>query len=68
MTPYWAGDRDGVLDRLGPVRNEWQYPYASLAKTGATLAFCSDWPGIPLLSTWRAGVRTYAAAKNTSQL
>ncbi|MEI8386180.1 MAG: amidohydrolase [Verrucomicrobiota bacterium] len=44
VTPYWAGDRDGVLDRLGPVRNEWQYPYASLAKTGATLAFNSDWP------------------------
>jgi predicted amidohydrolase YtcJ len=44
VTPYWAGDLDGVIDRLGPVRNEWQYPYASLAKTGATLAFCSDWP------------------------
>ena len=146
-TPYWAGDLDGVMDRLGPVRNDWQYPYASLAKTGATLAFCSDWPvqtpsplagmsiairriepgkkeplvpsealtpmqallgytqgaayaafeesrqgmlkkgmrgdivvlaknplttpveewpGIPVLSTWRAGVRTYAHQKNTS--
>lgn len=26
-----------------------------------------DWPGIPLLGTWRAGVRSFAAA-NTSQL
>ncbi len=27
-----------------------------------------DWPGIPLLSTWRAGVPTYTAPKNTSRL
>jgi len=44
VSPYWAGDKDGSLVLLGPVRNKWQYPYASMAKAGATLAFNSDWP------------------------
>ncbi|MEI6280098.1 MAG: amidohydrolase family protein, partial [Verrucomicrobiae bacterium] len=151
VSPYWAGDKDGSSVLLGPVRNNWQYPYASMAKSGCTLAFNSDWPidtatplatmpvairrvdagkpladalvpsealtqmqallgytkgsayavfeeprlgmlkkgmrgdivvlgknplatpaedwpGIPLLSTWCAGIRTYSVPKNTSQL
>ncbi len=46
--PLWA-----VLDAqmteltlpfLGPERSAWQYPFASLFRAGATLAFGSDWP------------------------
>ncbi|GAA4356985.1 amidohydrolase [Angustibacter luteus] len=29
---------------LGPVRSSWQYPFASLVRTGAALAMGSDWP------------------------
>ncbi|MBL7828008.1 MAG: amidohydrolase [Saprospiraceae bacterium] len=29
---------------LGPERSEWQYPVGSVARSGARLAFGSDWP------------------------
>ena len=45
--PLWAG-LDGQMRHLtipflGPERSEWQYPFASLARAGATLAGGSDW-------------------------
>jgi carboxylesterase type B/predicted amidohydrolase YtcJ len=66
VSPYWAGDKDGSLVLLGPVRNNWQYPYASLAKTGATLAFNSDWPidTANPLATMPVAIRRVDAGKN----
>jgi hypothetical protein len=45
--PLWAG-HDGQMDNLtipfiGPERASWQYPFASLVRSGAVLAFGSDW-------------------------
>jgi len=46
--PYWAcldGQmRDLTIPFLGPERTSWQYPFASLRRAGARLAFGSDWP------------------------
>jgi predicted amidohydrolase YtcJ len=46
--PYWAcldGQmRDLTIPFLGPERASWQYPFASLIRSGAALAFGSDWP------------------------
>jgi predicted amidohydrolase YtcJ len=46
--PYWAcldkQMRDLTIPFLGPERTSWQYPFASLLRAGATLAFGSDWP------------------------
>jgi predicted amidohydrolase YtcJ len=45
--PYWACleeyQRDLTIPFLGPDRAGRQYPFASLLRTGATLAFGSDW-------------------------
>ena len=46
--PYWArrGSPDGRPDHARPGRAErsaWQYPFASLLRSGARLAFGSDW-------------------------
>jgi hypothetical protein len=46
--PLWAA-HSVEMDRftspqLGEPRWRWQYPFASLARTGARLAFGSDWP------------------------
>lgn len=35
---------DLTLPVLGPQRSGWQYPWASLRRSGARLAFGSDWP------------------------
>ena len=45
--PLWAL-HEGQMDNLtipfiGPERASWQYPFASLVRAGATLAFGSDW-------------------------
>ena len=45
--PLWAV-HEGQMDNLtipfiGPERTSWQYPFASLVRSGATLAFGSDW-------------------------
>ena len=45
--PLWAG-HDGQMDNLtipfiGSERASWQYPFASLVRAGAVLAFGSDW-------------------------
>jgi predicted amidohydrolase YtcJ len=45
--PYWAC-HEGQMDRLtipflGPERTTWQYPFASLLRSGARLAMGSDW-------------------------
>jgi predicted amidohydrolase YtcJ len=44
----WACDdslqRDLTAPRVGAVREMWQYPMASLLKSGATLSMGSDWP------------------------
>ncbi len=47
MQPYWAC-HDSQMDTLtipfiGPERTAWQYPFGSLARTGARLAGGSDW-------------------------
>ncbi|RZU63063.1 amidohydrolase [Zhihengliuella halotolerans] len=55
MQPLWA-QLDALMTvltepRLGPERSERQYPLRTLASTGATLSFGSDWPvssGAPL--------------------
>ncbi len=45
--PLWAS-YEGQMAHLtipfiGPERTEWQYPFASLVRSGARLAFGSDW-------------------------
>ena len=46
--PLWAcHDRqmtELTLPFLGPQRSSWQYPFGSLARSGATIAIGSDWP------------------------
>jgi predicted amidohydrolase YtcJ len=46
--PFWACEeaqmRDLTIPFLGPRRVNWQYPFASLRRAGATIAFGSDWP------------------------
>jgi predicted amidohydrolase YtcJ len=48
LEPLWA-QRDALMDdltapRLGDERTAWQYPMASLLRSGAALSFGSDWP------------------------
>jgi predicted amidohydrolase YtcJ len=46
--PFWACEegymRDLTIPFLGPVRSRTQYPFGSLLRGGAMLAFGSDWP------------------------
>lgn len=46
--PLWAAYeaqmRELNVPFLGPERTEWQYPFGSLLRSGAVLAFGSDWP------------------------
>lgn len=48
MQALWAVYEPQMVDLtipfLGPERTTWQYPFASLARTGAPLAAGSDWP------------------------
>ncbi len=45
--PLWASYEGQMVNLtipfLGPERTEWQYPFASLVRSGARLAFGSDW-------------------------
>ncbi len=45
--PYWTYADDYVtmfnIPRLGPDRIKWSYPIGSLQRSGATVAFSSDW-------------------------
>jgi predicted amidohydrolase YtcJ len=45
--PLWAVNEGQMLHLtipfLGPERSTWQYPFGSLARTGAVLAMGSDW-------------------------
>ena len=45
--PLWAQNETQMLELtlpfLGPERSAWQYPFGSLVRAGATLAFGSDW-------------------------
>jgi predicted amidohydrolase YtcJ len=47
LQPFWASDDDQMqalrIPVLGPERTGWQFPFASLLRTGATLAGGSDW-------------------------
>jgi predicted amidohydrolase YtcJ len=47
MQPFWASDDDQMrtlrVPVLGPDRAGWQFPFASLLRTGARLAGGSDW-------------------------
>jgi predicted amidohydrolase YtcJ len=46
--PLWAANdpqmTELTLPVLGPQRGSWQYPFGSLVRGGAMLAFGSDWP------------------------
>lgn len=46
--PLWAQHDDSMLDltfpRLGPHRSALQYPIGTLARSGASISFGSDWP------------------------
>lgn len=46
--PLWAAYEPQMIEMtlplLGPVRSGWQYPFGSLERHGAVLAFGSDWP------------------------
>jgi predicted amidohydrolase YtcJ len=46
--PLWAANdpqmTELTLPVLGPERSTWQYPFGSLLRSGAVLAFGSDWP------------------------
>src|SRR5689334_1776570 len=46
--PLWASNEPQMteltLPFLGPERSAWQYPFGSLAASGAQLCFGSDWP------------------------
>jgi predicted amidohydrolase YtcJ len=46
--PLWASNEPQMteltLPFLGPERAAWQYPFGSLARSGAQLCFGSDWP------------------------
>jgi predicted amidohydrolase YtcJ len=46
--PLWAAYEPQMTELtipfLGPERTGWQYPFATLARAGAQLAFGSDWP------------------------
>ena len=47
MQPFWASDDEQMqtlrIPALGADRASWQYPFASLLRTGARLAGGSDW-------------------------
>jgi len=46
--PLWAANDPQMVELtfpiLGEERTAWQYPFGSLLRSGATLAFGSDWP------------------------
>jgi predicted amidohydrolase YtcJ len=46
--PLWASNEPQMTELtipfLGPERSAWQYPFGSLAASGAQLCFGSDWP------------------------
>ncbi len=46
--PLWASYEPQMVDLtlpfLGPERSTWQYPFGALVRSGARLAFGSDWP------------------------
>ncbi len=48
LQALWAANDDQMTQLttplLGPERAQWQYPFASLARSGAHLAMGSDWP------------------------
>ena len=48
IQPLWAAHEpqmdDLAIPVLGPERSTWQYPFAALLRSGATLAAGSDWP------------------------
>ena len=54
--PYWAWADQFITEltmpKLGPERSKWLYPIGSILKTGAVVAFGSDWfvtSGNPML-------------------
>ena len=58
--PYWAQCdavmRDLTIPHLGHPREEWQYLIGSVARSGATISFGSDWPVTTI--DWRPAVST----------
>ena len=70
--PLWASNEPQMteltLPFLGPERSAWQYPFGSLARSGAQLCFGSDWPVSspnPLWQIHTAVNRTTAPATPT---
>ena len=69
--PLWAAHEPQMdeltIPYLGEPRASWQYPYASLARLGATLAFGSDWfvaPPTPIEGIYAAVTRRTLDDKN----
>ncbi|WP_427870464.1 amidohydrolase [Leucobacter luti] len=58
--PYWAQCdavmRDLTIPHLGHPREDWQYLIGSVARSGATISFGSDWPVTTI--DWRPAVST----------
>lgn len=72
MQPLWARHEPVMDERtipfLGPERTTWQYPFATLARSGARLAGGSDWPvtsANPLLEIEVAVTRISPDARST---
>ena len=62
--PYWAWADQFITEltmpKLGPERSKWLYPIGSILKTGAVVAFGSDWfvtSGNPMLGIETATTR-----------
>jgi predicted amidohydrolase YtcJ len=72
--PLWACHETQMdeltIPILGPERSRWQYPFASLLRSGARLAMGSDWsvstPN-PLLEIEVAVTRIYPTSRDTAR-
>jgi predicted amidohydrolase YtcJ len=66
--PLWAVNEGQMLHLtipfLGPERSAWQYPFASLARSGAMLAMGSDWSVSSANPLWEMHVAVNRTAPN----
>lgn len=67
FSPFWAGDQDNdnAKDYIGVQRVAWLYPMGAILKTGARLAFGSDW-SVTTMNPW-AGIQSAVMTKFTQQ-
>ena len=66
--PLWAVNEGQMLHLtipfLGPERSSWQYPFASLVRSGAVLAMGSDWSVSSANPLWEMHVAVNRTAPN----